>query len=82
MMGSVSIFHHKYLRTAVLEALFASPALRDTDRYAQMSGMQRIMIGRINRNWLVVADDGHLFGAWSDQLRKACQEALNGIVEI
>lgn len=81
-MGRVSIFHHKYLRTAILEALFASPALCEADRYAQRNGMQRIMIGRINRGWLVVADDGQLFGAWSDQLRKVCQEALAGIVEI
>ena len=81
-MGRVSIFHHQYLRTAVLEALFSSPELREADRYAQRMGMQRIMIGRINRCWLEVEDCGDLFGPFASRLRDVCQKALDGIVEI
>ena len=78
-MGRVTIIHHRLLRTAILEALAGPCELAAISREAARRGLQPIMVGRINRCWLEIVDDGHLFGA---ELRKACSAALDGIVEI
>ncbi len=81
-MGRVTIIHHRLLRTAILEALAGPCELAAVSREAARRGLQPIMVGRINRCWLEIVDDGHLFGVWSAELRKACSAALDGIVEI
>ena len=81
-MGRVTIIHHRLLRTAILDALAGPCELAAVSREAARRGLQPIMVWVVNRCWLEIIDDSHLFGAWSAELRKACSAALDGIVEI